>query len=182
MSNPTVSFRISDYHLARGLRAIRILEPNWPLTTPAQLIRTIFNDYIAKSETRNNTSLNILPELIQEIALSRANLNNQQSQNNHLDLLPQLGKTIQNQKSPAQLARELEEEKLFTEMRREALEKQTEQKTAQEPQESDIEAQIILAAQTANRLKKSSSFIDPNITESDISSVTDFSPPKDWKE
>jgi hypothetical protein len=91
MSSPTVSFRISDYHLARGLRAIRTLDPTWQLTTPADLIRTIFNDYIAKSEHFNNTQhnidpYNINPELLQEISHARANLN----QNKQLDPLPQI--------------------------------------------------------------------------------------------
>ena len=71
MSNPTVSFRISDYHLARGLRAIRTIEPNWKLTTPAELIRTIFNDYIAKSEFSNNSPLSVTPELLEEHAMAR---------------------------------------------------------------------------------------------------------------
>jgi len=74
MSNPTVSFRISDYHLARGLRAIRLLEPDWQLTTPSNLIRTIFNDFIAKSEYHNNTSHNISPNLLKEIIQSRTRL------------------------------------------------------------------------------------------------------------
>jgi len=91
MSNPTVSFRISDYHLARGLRAIRTLDPTWQLTTPADLIRTIFNDYIAKSEYFNNIQYNINPynidpELLQEISYARANLN----QNHQLAPLPQI--------------------------------------------------------------------------------------------
>lgn len=178
MSNPTVSFRISDYHLARGLRAIRLIEPTWQLTTPANLIRTIFNDYIAKSEHLNNTSLNIEPELLQEITLSRAGIDKHQAQNEQLNILPQLGKVNQPQKSAKQIQRELEDEKLFAEMRRESIEKQDQQ----DLQETDIDEQIKLAAQTANRIKKASAFNDPNNTESDISSVTNFSPPEDWME
>ena len=90
MSSPTVSFRISDNHLARGWRAIRQIEPNWKITTTSNLIRTIFNDYIAKSEHQNNMPLNISSELLQEIAQSRIIENN-----NKLKLFPQLGTTNQ---------------------------------------------------------------------------------------
>jgi len=188
MSNPTVSFRISDYHLARGLRAIRILEPNWELTTPANLIRTIFNDYIAKSEHFNNTSLDVPPELLQEIALSRAGLESNEKVNKQLDALPQLGKNRQPQKTAQQIARELEEERIFNEMRRESLAKLASQEklAAQEKlnqQDTELDEQINLAFKASNKtLTKPSEFHDPNITDSIISSVTDFSPPKEWKE
>lgn len=183
MSNPTVSFRISDYQLARGLRAVRILEPAWKLTTTSDLIKTVFIDYIAKSEGQNKTSYNVTPELLQEIAQARLGL--KQNQNNQLDMLPQLGQTKQRpEKSAQQIARELEEERMFQEMRRESLAKLAQEKlTAQAQQEKEIDDQIVLAAQTARRLiSKPSEFNDPNITESEISSVTDFSPPKEWKE
>jgi hypothetical protein len=91
MSNPTISFRISNEHLARGLRAIRIIEPNWKLTTPANLIRTIFNDYVAKSEQLNNTFVEITPELLQEIVISRTVDSRHQVQNEQLAVFPQLG-------------------------------------------------------------------------------------------
>jgi hypothetical protein len=186
MSNPTVSFRISDYHLARGLRAVRKLEPSWQLTTTANLIRTIFNDYIAKSEHLNKTPLNISPELLQEIAIARAGSSKQQAQNEQLDTLPQLGKVNQIQKPEWQIQQELEDEKIFNQIKREEQEKQAEQEkqekqASQIQQETDIDQQIELAAQASRRvIPKASAFVDPNNTESDISSVTDFSPPTDW--
>jgi hypothetical protein len=173
MSNPTVSFRISDYHLARGLRAIRILEPTWQLTTPAELIRSIFNDYIAKSEHFNNTPHDINPELLQEIFHSRANLNQnfskQNRQNQQLAPLPQISKKPT--KTPEQIAIELNQERIFNQVKQEAIQE------AQAAQEALLNTQINA---TFNRVKPSE-FHDPNITESVISSVTDFSPPPEWK-
>jgi len=195
MSNPTVSFRISDYHLARGLRAIRILEPTWKLTTPSDLIRTIFNDYIAKSENLNNTPHNVTTDLLQEIVYARAGISKNPLQNDQLDILPTLGQANQakqqTQKPDWQIQRELEEERIFQEMRRESLKKQTNQdqlnnqstEKKQSQQDSDLTKQIELSAQTSKRaFTKPSTFNDPNITESDISAVTDFSPPAEWKE
>jgi hypothetical protein len=170
MSNPTVSFRISDYHLARGLRAIRTLEPTWRLTTPANLIRVIFNDYIAKSEHINNTSHDINPELLQEIFHARANLNqNSSNQNQQLAPLPQISQKPT--KTPEQIAIELNQERIFNQVKQEALQ------AAQATQEARLNDQINA---TFNRVKPSE-FHDPNITESTISSVTDFSPPPEWK-
>ena len=88
MSNPTVSFRISDDHLARGLRAIRHIDPSWNLETTSDLIRTIFNDYIAKSEVINNDPLYVASELLQEIALARTS---KIVQNDQIKPLPQIG-------------------------------------------------------------------------------------------
>lgn len=48
MSNPTVSFRISKYHLARALHVVRQLEPNYSLTSTSHLVKTCFFDYLAK--------------------------------------------------------------------------------------------------------------------------------------
>jgi len=183
MSKPTVSFRISDYHLARGLRAIRLLEPDWQLTTPASIIRTIFNDFIAKSERQNNSIHEVSPTLLQEIALARSGSSKQV---NELNSLPQLGQTNQSNqlnqsyKSPEQIKRELEEDKIFQEMRRESIAKFKNQQE-QSQQDKYLDEQIKLASQAEARTRtKASEFHDPNITESSISTVTDFSPPKDW--
>ncbi len=183
MSNPTVSFRISDYHLARALRAIRIIEPEWKMTTTANLIRTVFNDYIAKSEHFNNSPLEVTPELLYEIALSRSYVS---KPDNQLDILPRLGQAKQPIQKPAwQVQRELAEEKLFNDLRRESLAKLQQEEQAKNDQQSQndsyIDEQIALAEQSLKRkLPKPSEFHDPNITESKISTVTDFSPPKEW--
>ena len=116
MSNPTVSFRISNYHLARGLRAVRTIEPSWEMTTPGELIRTIFNDYIAKSEHFNNQPLEVSQELLQEIAIARSMI--KQPQNGYNDQLPQLGKV--KQKTEQQIRRELADEMLFNQLKSES--------------------------------------------------------------
>ena len=175
MSNPTVSFRISDYHLARGLKAIRTIEPAWQLTTPSNLIRTIFNDYIAKSEQRNNTSLDVTPELLHEIVLSRAGVISAKQ----LDILPQITKP--RQKSEDQIRREIEEEKIFNKIKNEA--KQEPEPKPETETDEQLDEQIKLASQTARKLNsKPSEYNDPNLSDSEITSVTDFSPPTDWKE
>ena len=196
MSNPTVSLRISNYHLARGLRAIRTLEPNWRLTTTSDLIRTIFIDYIAKSENLNKAPHDIPTELLQEIAYSRAGMNKNPLQNDQFETLPILGQSNQpnqaikqTQKPAWQVQQEINQEKAFNEMRQESLEKLAKQEQQDQQSQRDIELkkQIELAHQTSKQSStqstkiKPSEFHDPNITESTISSVTDFSPPPDWK-
>lgn len=180
MSNPTVSFRISNYHLARGLRAIRHLEPDWKLENPSDMIRTIFNDYIAKSELFNNDPLTITPELLEEIAISRTS---GRQENNQLTRLPQIKKlTASSNKTTQQIQRELEEEKLFNELRRESMEKQQQvvKPPPVETQLNEIDEQMELAMQTGKRILHKA---PPELeTDAIITTVTDFSPPKSWIE
>ena len=174
MSNPTVSFRISNYHLARGLRAIRHLEPDWKLENPSDMVRTIFNDYIAKSELFNNDSLNVTPELLEEIAISRTS---GRQENNQLTRLPQIKKS---NKTTQQIQRELEEEKIFNELRREARlnQPQIKQPINLDSQENEIDEQMELALQTGKRILHKA---PPELeTDAIITTVTDFSPPKEW--
>lgn len=177
MSNPTVSFRISDYHLARGLRAIRHLEPAWKLTTTSDLIRTIFNDYIAKSEFNNNDPLNVTPELLQEIIIART----MTKQSNQFTQLPQLKKTSSN-KSAQQIQRELEEERIFYEIKHREMEKANQIRNAQltESQLKEIDEQIARSNQIGKRILHEA----PQELETDsvINTVNDFSPPKEWIE
>lgn len=181
MSNPTVSFRISDYHLARGLRAIRILEPAWKLESPSDLIRTIFQDYVAKSEYSNKTPLNIDPALLHEIALCREGKTKQLAINQQLEPMPQLSK-------PKTLTQqELEDERFFNELKRESQEKQEQQEKQEKTEQTastdeQINEQIDSTFKSKKAFPKPSEFNDPNKTESKISSVTDFSPPEEWKE
>lgn len=48
MSNPTISFRVSKYNLARALHVIRQLEPNYQIQSTSHLVKTCFFDYLAK--------------------------------------------------------------------------------------------------------------------------------------
>lgn len=161
MSNPTVSFRISDYHLARGLRAIRILEPTWKLTTTSDLIRTIFNDYIAKSEYLNNSPLTIEDELLQEIKQSRIAMTKTEQPSQ----IKPLGQKTK---------KSLEEEKIFLAIKQATLE-------AQAIRNLQTSEQIPIIANNQQRIKPSE-VNDPNISDSITSAVTDFSPLKDWLE
>lgn len=48
MSSPHITFRLSQYQLARGLQVVRSLEPNFHLTSLSQLVKIIYTDYLAK--------------------------------------------------------------------------------------------------------------------------------------
>jgi len=179
MSNPTVSFRISDYHLARGLRAIRHIEPSWKIITTSDLIRTIFNDYIAKSETRNNDPLAVTPELLQEIALTRIMVRQIQDEQSYQ--LPQLQPAQQKpNKSAQQIQKELEEERFFNQIKRESLEKQAklDNQAKMASQDKEIDSQIALAAQMEKRTLHEAP--KELVTDSKVTTVKDFSPPKEW--
>jgi hypothetical protein len=65
MSNPSISFRISKYHLARALHVIRQLEPNYKIVSMSHIVKTCFFDYITKMNL--NRSLEIPPSIIIEI-------------------------------------------------------------------------------------------------------------------
>lgn len=157
MSNPTVSFRISDYHLARGLRAVRAIEPAWKMTSTSNLIRTIFNDYIAKSEHLNNMPLAVPPALLQEIAQSRTGANKQEQA--QPDIIRPLG-----QQSAQQIQRDLEDERIFNEIKQEA-----------------IRAKQISAAQTEKQIATIMQEAPSELsTGSVVTTVKDFSPPKEW--
>jgi hypothetical protein len=48
MSNPVISFRLSTYHLAKGLQIIRDLEPDYVLTSHSRIVKDLYIDYLAK--------------------------------------------------------------------------------------------------------------------------------------
>ena len=52
MPNPQISFRLTPYQLARGLKILRTLEPNLPLISLSQLVKTIYIDYMAKTSLK----------------------------------------------------------------------------------------------------------------------------------
>lgn len=57
MSNPTISFRLSPYHIARALKIMRKLEPNYAFSSPSQIIRDCFFDYLAKMTVVKNDQI-----------------------------------------------------------------------------------------------------------------------------
>lgn len=198
MSNATVSFRLSNFQLARGLRAVRTLEPSWELITASDLLRTVFNDYIAKSEHLHNHSLDVIPNLIHEVEqvrLASTKANAKAIANakavKALAAVPLLGQQTEQVKQPMlgqskPSAKEImiaKENELAEQMMKEA-------KTKNIPSNNDARSdEEMLNALSANpetqaNLPKPSEY-DPSIepeheTESDITTVTDFSPPADW--
>lgn len=48
MPNPSITFRLTPYQLARGLQIVRSLEPGFQLTSLNQLVKIIYTDYLAK--------------------------------------------------------------------------------------------------------------------------------------
>ncbi len=193
MSNPTVSFRLSSYQLARGLRAVRAIESNWQLTTASDLVRTIFNDYIAKSEHLYNSPLDISPDLLHEIENVRiastvanarviANARAKKMQAN----MPLLGQTNQlaDTRTPQQIMLDNQAAQMIAEQ------------TPPPIEQADIDEQIALAlTQQSTKPPVSTGQLDPSKpkvnhkapeeyedTGSTITTVADFSPPEDWKE
>ena len=67
MPNPTVSFRLSPYHLARGLKLIRQLEPRFQLMSLSQIVKTIYFDYLAKMTIGKDDQVNM--QCINEIQM-----------------------------------------------------------------------------------------------------------------
>jgi hypothetical protein len=173
MSNPTVSLRLSDYHLARALRAIRILEPNWQLTSCSDLVRTVFNDYIAKSEHFNKSPLTVPPELVAEIKYNRANIKQRSPRQKPLPMLGNQHKEQTNHKDQATIMRELEEERIFNEIKYGITENQQTPETTSEPSQ---ETSTVFPGTSSNPLT------EDQPTESEINTVTDFSLPPELKD
>ncbi|MBU3995888.1 MAG: hypothetical protein KKF42_09000 [Actinobacteria bacterium] len=191
MSSHHMSFRLNHYQLAKALRILVTLEPNQPISSLSQAAKIIIIDWISKHSI--NSSLETSQADIEAIKLIASLPSNQidpyntiqnafaQAQSNYRQ--PSQLK-VQTQKPDWQIQRDLEDERIFQEMKQESLEKakQAEQEKLTQ-QNKDIAEQIKLASQALNRTKpKPSEFHDPNITESSISTVTDFSPPPEWKD
>ncbi len=190
MSSPHMSFRLNHYQLAKALRILVTLEPNQPIPSLSQAAKMIIIDWIAKHSINSTIATSQADidaiKLINKIPASQINpyTTIQTAMANAKTQSSQQAQQI-TQKSAQQIQRELEEDRIFEDMKRESLAKikaeQDQQITQQ--QDTDIDQQIELASQTSKRIsRKPSEFHDPNITDSVISSVTDFSPPADWKE
>ncbi len=67
MSNPTISFRLSEFHLAKALHIIRQLEPNYQITSISHIVKTCFHDYISKM------NLNKSPDVPADITIELNN-------------------------------------------------------------------------------------------------------------
>jgi uncharacterized membrane-anchored protein YjiN (DUF445 family) len=176
-----MSFRLNHYQLARALRILITLEPNQPISSLSQAAKLIIIDWISKHSI--NTSLDTSQADIDAIKLIEKLPANQinpyttiQSAMAKTNYQPSQSAQMQKQvqKTTEQIALELEQEKFFNQCRQESAQKaQADQKA----QETLLNTQINA---TFNQVKPSA-FHDPNITDSVISSVTDFSPPPEWK-
>lgn len=163
MKSIRISFRLDPYQLARGLQTIRQLEPKYKLLSINDVVKTIYHDYIAKMSLNKNE--NIPLELITEIV----NFQNKPSPSKNLSLddLLELPNQATNEISETVAAPDFEPEQ------------------STDPIEKELTDEIL---NEINRVSinsvasQASQFDDPNQTKSDISSVTDFTPPKEWKE
>lgn len=66
MPNPSISFRISEFNLARALTIIRQLEPNYKVTSASHIVKTCFFDYLAKMNLNRNPDSP--PEIVIEVS------------------------------------------------------------------------------------------------------------------
>jgi hypothetical protein len=184
-----MSFRLNHYQLARALRILVTLEPNQPIASLSQAVKIIVTDWIAKHSLNAQLeapqadieAIKIIESLpvesidpyvtIRKI-MAQAKERTQPISEHSQQLRTHASKTF------AQSQRDLEDEKLFQELRCQSAEKQAQEKT---PNQQDLDEQISLAHKTSLRTKPSQ-FHDPNKTDSVISTVTDFSPPKEWSD
>ena len=208
MSSPHMSFRLNHYQLAKALRILVTLEPNQPIASLSQAAKIIIIDWISKhsinvplstsqADIEAIKAIEQIPATqidpyttIQAIMLQAKLQSNQQPQ---IKEQAQILQQVQLQQEKRQ--RELEEERIFNEVKQEYQESQAAQKTQagqeklaiqkaeqKELIDKQIQDQIRSTFKPTKPRIKPSEFHDPNITESTISTVTDFSPPKEWIE
>jgi hypothetical protein len=187
-----MSFRLNHYQLAKALRILLTLEPNQPIASLSQMAKIIIIDWIAKHSI--NTTLETSQADIEAVKLiSTLNVNqidpyttiknimNQAKQQSQPFQYSQQVQQIK-QKSAQQIQRELEEERIFYEIKHREMEKANQIKNAQltESQLKEIDAQIARSNQIGKRILHEA----PQELETDsiISTVNDFSPPKEWIE
>ena len=187
MSSPHMSFRLNHYQLAKALRILVTLEPDQPIASLSQAAKLIIIDWISKHSIHTSlecaqadikaieTIIALPIDRIDPYTTIRQIMAQAKAQSQPFQAQQEFQIKEQAKKSAQQIQRDIEDARLFEQLRREhAL------KEAQEAKDKDIEAQIELSLNTRKPLPKPSDFHDPNITESEISTITDFSPPKDW--
>jgi len=187
MSSPHMSFRLNHYQLAKALRSLVTLEPDQPIASLSQAMKIIITDWISKhsinaplecAQADINAVKLILTLPVDQIdpyTTIRQIMAQAKAQSQPFQAQQEFQIKEQAKKSAQQIQRDIEDTRLFEQLRREhAL------KEAQEAKDKEIDTQIELSLQTRKPLPKPSEFHDPNITESDITTVTDFSPSKDW--
>lgn len=164
MKSVRITFRLAPYQLARGLQTIRQLEPTYKLLSLNEIVRTIYHDYLAKMSLNRNESVS--PELIEEIIsfVDKSSTAKILTLDDLLDMKP-LEQDLELPKQNMSPVQELTEAEIKT----------------KDDLTDEILAEINSLSNSTTQ-SQASKFNDPNNTESEISSVTDFSPPKDWTE
>lgn len=156
MKNIRITFRLSPYQLARGLQTIRQLEPTYKLISLNDIVKTIYHDYLAKM-TLNKLD-EVPPNIVNEIYAF-------------------IEKPAQKQITVDDLINMKTEPSSC----KERMGSEATPDLVQQP-EIDLADEILAKINKVLAQTKASKFNDPNNTDSDISSITDFSPPKDWME
>ena len=159
MKNIRITFRLSPYQLARGLQTIRQLEPSYKLISLNDIVKTIYHDYLAKM------TLNRLEEVPADITAEITQfLDNPARKQITLEELIDL--------KPEPTSAKIE---LGSEATPDGVQ------PSEQELEVDLSDEILAEINKVSALTKASKFDDPNLSDSDISSITDFSPPTDWK-
>lgn len=152
MKSIRITFRLSPYHLARGLQTIRQIEPSYKLISLNDLVKTTYFDYMAKM---NMNRLDIIPSSIMDEVMSFTN----KAARSSITVEELINIKDANQESVPEPELELD----FAQI------------------ESRVLAYMETKQEDQTKPTKASEFNDPNNTDSSISTITDFSPPKDWK-
>ena len=152
MKNQRISFRLSPYNIARGLHIIRQLEPTYQITSLNDIVKVAYHDYLAKMNLAKSDE--VPASILQEINNFISSRSSNQSDSVTLDDIIELNNQF------------------------EASEQSIETVINKSPESNQLEDVQTLA----DLQPKPSDFDDPNNTESDISSVNDFSPPENWKQ
>lgn len=165
MKNIRITFRLSPYQLARGLQVIRQLEPTYQLTSINELVKTIYHDYLAKMTINKLDS--VPANLINEIT------NFIETPKNQITL-----STLLAERNPHEAPRK-ELPVKETKEPNESPDELTEREVTVNDKLAD---NILDEIKRVSKVSKASELNDPNQTKSEISALTDFSPPKDWME
>ena len=142
MGNPQISFRLTTYQLARGLKIIRTIEPEHVPTSLSQLVKTLYIDYLAKTSLKKT-------DVVSEADIAEI-----------YNIINTKSKTMSF--SDFQVATSTPEESLAT-------------KHVMEP-ESETSGDMFV--KPAPKPEPTAEEIVND--ESEITSLSDFSPPEDW--
>lgn len=187
MSSPHMSFRLNNYQLAKMLRILLTLEPNQPIASLSQAAKIIIIDWISKHSinstlTASQADIDAI-KLISKLSVDQidpySTIKNIMAQANQ-QYNPQAQQL--KQKSMQQIQREIEDERIFNEIKQEEMKKahRMEKQAKLDSQDNDLDEQIKLSFQSENR---TNSILTKDLpTSSIVTTVTDFSPPKDWTE